>query len=175
MANYDDDIDDFDRLAGEPEDPIAGTREILSSAQDVRGDTSLVLGDMSLTDLSQVEQPPPETNPMPWIVAGVLGAILLLLIFAFLLPAQSSVREAQDELESARAELTDLRAEVTRLTADRDEAIEARVALEAESEARAGELEQMARDSEASDAEKRKSAPATKTKRKAKRKTRRRR
>jgi uncharacterized protein HemX len=146
--------DDFDRLADEPEDPIAGTQELLFAAEEEEEeeDASLDLGEMDLPDLSHAEAAPERSGAGPWLLVVVLVVALGLIVFGFLMPAQSSLVAAQEELEKVRAESAELRDQVSRVTAERDELLEARNALEAEAEERAGEMEKMARDSETREA-----------------------
>jgi septal ring factor EnvC (AmiA/AmiB activator) len=169
--------DDFERrLAGQPSDPAFNTTELLASTSGAeQTDTSVVFGEMRITEMTAASPKPPKPSPLPWIVAGVLGSLLLVAIGAVAVPAlhrasdaEASLRAAERRLSAADEELEALRSRVVRLTRERD-------AATAESERLASELAETRRSIEEAEASAKRLAaeaaksPATPAKRRRKR------
>ncbi|MEE8410539.1 MAG: hypothetical protein V3T05_13115 [Myxococcota bacterium] len=158
-----DDRDDFERrLAGQPLEPTADTRELeIAAREGERTNASLTLGELSVVDGATVNQPRAgSAGLVPWVLVGVLCLLLLVIVFAFLNPARDRADEASVKIEGAHAAMAELRQRIDELEQARAELQAANTALTTESERTAGALDAMHRSEEERAAlEKRKPKP----------------
>ena len=141
----------FDRLAGQPPEPTADTGALVDA---VRGGGSTI--DVGAINLTGVTNPSMRTvvrsDPLPWVVAAVVGVAFLLVVFAWALPMRSEVGKLQSDLEEATKKLESKTLEASRLEAERDDLEKARDGLAAENEQRALGVDQAKRTDEEQDA-----------------------
>ncbi|MBI5507393.1 MAG: hypothetical protein HY903_01450 [Deltaproteobacteria bacterium] len=162
-----DDFDAFDRLAGQPSEPTADTGVLLSSAEGGDRSGGFDVGSVKLTG-SHPSLRMIAADPLPWAVGGVLGVLLLVVLFAWTLPMRGDLHKAQADLDEITKTLDDKNREIARLEAERAELERARTSLAAENEQRANAGDQAARDSESQDAASKKAQVAAKKPKKVK-------
>jgi len=154
----------FDRLAGAPEEPTGDTGSLVDA---VRGGGGTI--DVGSINLTGVTSPSMRTvvrsDPLPWVVAAVLGLAFVLVVFAWAMPMRSELGKVKGELEEATQKLESKSSEVSRLEAERNDLEKARAALAMENEQRASGVDQAKRTDEEQDAaaKKGKLAPPKKT------------
>ncbi len=169
MPDYND-TNDFDRLAGQPEDPVAGTRELVAATSPDNPGGSMVFGDMTFSEIKRVPSSGPPPSPVPWVFAIMAAIIAGVLFFAFVLPSGSRLEEVKSELEAAKKEVQTLQERVQSLEGERTTAEQARAAATTEAERLATELEALKRGDEAADANGKRKAATKASKKKGKRK-----
>ncbi|OGQ91917.1 MAG: hypothetical protein A2289_12090 [Deltaproteobacteria bacterium RIFOXYA12_FULL_58_15] len=134
--------DDFDRLAGQPDEPIAATRELLAATGGHPEDASMEFGPLSITDVS----PPRHTvkverSPLPWIVVVIMAVLVVVLVFAFVMPTQGELRKVKEELDEVRQAQQGMREQNEKLERERDDLLDKNQSLLAEGEERQRQME----------------------------------
>lgn len=111
-----DETQEFDRLAGQPEEPEAEVGDLVESVGNrVGGDTIMNLRNFTLTGLRTTRPQPVVRSLWPWVIAitSLLGASVF--SFGWLLPTQIHLADLELELDNAQKEKALIQQEAQRL------------------------------------------------------------